>query len=389
MVLLRPTNEETHTRRATTCKHLLGARPLASTPSSPTPPTPPSQATELVLLHADHARKHTIAMEASWQRADMLYKKHLDKQRAKEEEQRTKAAAATSGALVGIGARGAGKQKMVKKIEASSDRRREARKEKLAQLQDEGLEEEEVQLTIQRYDGGAVIWATVVEDIRTFLQDHRADATVDEVSRGVGVDLLQDERILDALRQNPLIEVSEHPTGERLKYQPPMGVRNRGALTHLLSRTAPGSGDTEAVLRSEFNPELMYGNVETDLEELLAQGRCVRVDRTDKAEKAREMDFVLFAAPRGAAATEEVKALWKDVRVPEGSKLQDELIARKIRTREQMTKRQEARAAANRRQQEAAERLNPKKQRTGNIRTWANTHLGDAEELEQLFAKPG
>ena len=91
----------------------------------------------------------------------------------------------------------------------------------------------------------------------------------------------------------------------------------------------------------------------------------------------------------GAAATEEVKALWKDVRVPEGSKLQDELIARKIRTREQMTKRQEARAAANRRQQEAAERLNPKKQRTGNIRTWANTHLGDAEELEQLFAKPG
>ena len=55
-------------------------------------------------------------------------------------------------------------------------------------------------LTLRRDDGKTVLYATVVEDIQVFLQDHGAEATLDEVRRGVGVDLLQDARVRHAVQ---------------------------------------------------------------------------------------------------------------------------------------------------------------------------------------------
>ena len=109
----------------------------------------------------------------------------------------------------------------------------------------------------------------------------------------------------------------------------------------------------------------------------------MRVERSDK--KSRE--YVLFAAPSGRAATEEVRELWHAERLPPGGAagLQEELIKRKLRTKEELAARHERKAAARRRAQELASQ--PKKARTGQIRTWANTHLGDAAELDALTRK--
>ena len=149
----------------------------------------------------------------------------------------------------------------------------------------------------------------------------------------------------------------------------------------MLSRAAPGVGETEAVLRSELKAEETYPGLDVDIDELLAQGRCARMDPSDK----RSRDFVLVAMPPGVRATEEVCELWREQRVPAGPALQEELVKRGLRTAEQMEQRKQRKAAARRRAQELADQ--PKKQRTGQIRTWKNTHLGNAEELDAIFRR--
>ena len=62
-----------------------------------------------------------------------------------------------------------------------------------------------------------------------------------------------------ALRRNPRIEAVGLASGERLKYAPLLGLINRGSLAHLLSRATPGSGETEAVLRSQLIGDVAHG----------------------------------------------------------------------------------------------------------------------------------
>jgi hypothetical protein len=57
------------------------------------------------------------------------------------------------------------------------------------------------------------------------------------------------------------------------------------------------------------------------VDELLAEGRVARVEPSDK----RHTDFLLFATPPGRPAIEEVRALWRQERVPQGTQLQEEL----------------------------------------------------------------
>lgn len=318
-------------------------------------------------------------------KADLKYQAQLEKQQARDDREKARLQELKGTTIAGIQSRGKSTKPNVQVIESRAVRRQEMRNKQIQERIDAGEEDElVVHLSVRRDDGSTLMWATAVEDIRTFLQDNPGDRPIDEVSRGVGIDLRQDERILESLRHNPLVEVNEQ---QCLKYRPPHGVRNRGALMHLLSRTMPGSGETEAVLRSDLRPDLMYAGVETDMEELLAQGRCVRVDKSEKFnQKGEQMDYVLFAAPKGLPATEEVKAMWRDVHVPEGKKLQDELVHRGVRTQAQLDKRLELKAAANQRAKEAEDRLNPKKQRTGQVRTWANTHL--QMDSDSLLPKP-
>lgn len=249
-------------------------------------------------------------------------------------------------------------------------------------------EEEEVRLVLRREDGATVGFVAALEDIRAFLKAHGAEATLDEVRRAVGIDLLQ-PGLLDALRVNPQIEVVAQAAGECVRYRPPYGARNRGSLAHALSRACPNTdGEPEAVLRSELKAGATYAGVDVDVDELLAQGRCVRVfqsDATASVSVRRSADFALFAAVPGRAATDEVRAMWRAQRLPEKKELQQQLVARKLRTAEEMAARQERKAAARQRAAEAAN--GPKRARTGSIRTWTNTHLGNTEELEGMFAR--
>ena len=201
-----------------------------------------------------------------------------------------------------------------------------------------------------------------------------------QVRLGVGISLLQ-PGLLDVLRANAMIESVGLATGERLKYRPPFGVRNRGSLAHMLSRAYPGSGEAEGVLRSELKAEETYDDVDVDIDELLAQGRAVKVERTDK----KDRDFVLFAAPAGRPASEEVRALWRAERVPQGPALHEALLKNNLRTEAELKARAERKAAARKRAQELA--AQPKRARGGQVRTWANTHLGDAAQLEELTSR--
>lgn len=305
-------------------------------------------------------------MDASLARAAAAEQKHLAKLAKKQEERKATVARMAAAGSSSEPAR------YTKKIVATRERRKEFKKLQHAE-DDEPVEDA---LIVQREDGRTVDYASAVEDIQIFLQDHGSEATLDEVRSGVGIDLVQ-PGLLEALRLNPRIEAIALATGERLKYRPPFGILNRGALAHLLSRTVPG-GEVESLLRSELKPEETYPELDVDVDEMLAQGRCVRVELSDK--KAR--DFALFGAPAGRQAIEEVRKLWHEERVPPGPALQDQLVARKLRTTADIELRKERKAALRRRQQEAE--AQPNKRRTGRVTKWANTHLGDSEMLGEL-----
>jgi len=282
-------------------------------------------------------------------------------------------------------------QRNVIRIIATRDKR-QARK--LAEQ--EGEEPLEQQITVVRErDGKSMPYAAAVEEIQIFLQNHGAEATLDEVRRGVGIDLQQPGGLIEALRANPRIEAVGRATGEMLAYRPPYGVRNRGSLVHLLSRATPGNsqtpagggGQSEAVLRSELKADETYPGVDVDVDELLAQGRCVRVDVNDK--KAR--DFVLFAAPPGRPVTEDLRALWRNTPVPIRGETQNYLIQHKLRTQEEIDARAARKAERERKAMDARDERNSKKPRNGKgrIRNWSNAHLGDADTLEAQFPNPG
>lgn len=319
-------------------------------------------------------------MEKKLEAADKAASKHAEKLQAREAARLAKEKAAVAAG------KSAEPVKYVKKLVATRDKLRERKERKLAEQRendDDDDDEPEQQLMISRDDGTSCDYSKAAEDILTFLKDHGSEATLEEVHRGVGIDLRQ-LNLLEALRNNPRIEAVALATGERLKYRPPFGVYNRGALAHLLSRTAPGSGETEAVLRSELKEEQTYAGLDVDIDELLAQGRAVRVSLSDQ-KKSR--DYVLFGAAPGRPASAEVRTMWSNERVPkDDAELEKYLLKHNLRTSEQILQRKKRIADANARKAELD--ALPKKRAGGQIRKWANTHLGDIDYLEATFANP-
>ena len=162
--------------------------------------------------------------------------------------------------------------------------------------------------------------------------------------------------------------------GELLKYRPPFGVQNRNSLSHFLSRTMPGGGgEVEGVKHSELRADETYPGVDSDIHELVAQGKCVRIFDSDK----KTRDFVLFANPPGRAATEELRSLWREEKVP--LELNKELLSRKLRTQEEFDARMER--VAERRKREGEINDGNKKRRTGQVRkvSETNAHLSYAD----------
>ena len=63
-------------------------------------------------------------------------------------------------------------------------------------------------------------------------------------------------------------------------------------------------------LRSALKADETYAGVDTDIDELLAQGRCVRIPVNDP--KKRELQTVLLGMPAGRPVSEEVRELWRN-----------------------------------------------------------------------------
>ena len=212
-------------------------------------------------------------------------------------------------------------------------------------------------------------------EIEAFLKQHGGEASLDEVRQAVGIDLLQpsgaDISFLQLLLEQPKIEAG-NASGERLKYHHPFGVRDRGTLKHVLSHTEPrddqSTDDAESVLRSQLTASETYDGLDVDLDELLAQGRCVKVPT-----RPGGSDFAIFAAPHGRPVIEEVRKMWEEHKVPDKQQLKDELLRAKLRTEEEYTARAKRKAEMNKRE---AELEDPKKNgRTGQIRKRVNDHL--------------
>ncbi len=317
-------------------------------------------------------------MEAAWARADREAEKHQAKMAAKE------AARANREALLQPAAK---KAKHERKITSTAEQRQRRMR---APIPGEEVDEEPVQqLRVFKDDGTDVTYASAVVDIVAFLQDHEQEAGLEEVRRALGIDLQQQDGVLlDELEHHPRIERIAVGAGDRLRYDPPYGVRNRGALVHVLTSAMPHAGDTEPgaprpVLRSELKPDETYAGVDVDVDELLAEGRVARIEPSDK----KHTDFLLLAMPPGRPAIEEVRALWRQERVPQGPSLQEELLKRKLRTKEELAKRKERKAAELKAAAALRDAEKGKKERHGTIRTWKNTHLGNADELGEIFKR--
>jgi hypothetical protein len=108
------------------------------------------------------------------------------------------------------------------------------------------------------------------------------------------------------------------------------------------------------------------------VDELLAEGRVARVEPSDK----RHTDFLLFAMPPGRPAIEEVRALWRQERVPQGTQLQEELSSEICAARTSSPSARSVQVAELKAAKERADAEKGKKDRTGSIRTWKNTPLG-------------
>ncbi len=247
------------------------------------------------------------------------------------------------------------------------------RAERLEELGDEDPELGP-RLDVYRVDGTRIDFPSAFEAIRDLVHETSGGATFDEVRAAVGIELRQ-PGLLDALRDNPRIEVSAERGGS-LKYTPPFGAENRTMLAHVLSRAMPGThppvGAPEAwdgIKRSELRAEATYDGIDADIDELLAERRCVRVEMGERPQR----DFVLMACPPGAPAMEEVRKLWHAERVPQKDSLQQECLRRRLRTQAEYDARAARRAESKRRAAEAAAAAKVANSRTGVIRKQVNT----------------
>lgn len=289
----------------------------------------------------------------------------LAKQEEEEEKHRKKNAAreAQMKERIAQASRAPMPQKHIKKITSTKEKRLQFNK---LQRPEEVEEEAMVHVKVVDDTGTPVPFALAAENILAFLQDHGSEATLDEVHRAVGINLKTQHGLLEQLRLNPRIEATALVNGEVLRYLPPFDVRDRTSLAHLLSRASPGVGSVEAVLRSELKADETYAGIDADIDELLAQGCCARIEVSDK----RNRDFVLVAMPRGRGVSEEVRKLWREEEVPDKDKLEQDLLKYKLRSKDDFDKRKRRREEVDRRLKE--ERDQPKQARQGKVLKYHN-----------------
>ena len=167
-------------------------------------------------------------MEDSFRRAEAAEKKHKEKM-AKMESKRESLQQQVAPA----------KEKHVKKLISTQDKHREQmRRERTLGADEEAPPEEEGQFKLRKDDGTELWYAQAAQDIIAFLQDQGTEATLDEIHRGVGIDLLQDARRADgsflgqdttvnALKNNPCIEPMANSSGASLRYRAWTGLNPR------------------------------------------------------------------------------------------------------------------------------------------------------------------
>ena len=131
-------------------------------------------------------------MLAAWERADAAEKKHQDKLLRKEREAQAKAASIAAAAPAN--SKPADPKKRTHKLVPTRDRRAQS---KAARLAEDGDAEAPAQLEVRREDGTGTDYATAVEAIQLFLQDHGGEASLEQVRV-----LLQAGRLSAAGREN-------------------------------------------------------------------------------------------------------------------------------------------------------------------------------------------
>ena len=115
-------------------------------------------------------------MLAAWERADAAEKKHQDKLLRKEREAQAKAASIAAAAPAN--SKPADPKKRTHKLVPTRDRRAQS---KAARLAEDGDAEAPAQLEVRREDGTVTDYATAVEAIQLFLQDHGGEASLEQV----------------------------------------------------------------------------------------------------------------------------------------------------------------------------------------------------------------
>ena len=111
-------------------------------------------------------------------------------------------------------------------------------------------------------------------------REGHCEATVGEICEATGIDLKMHQDLMREIESKDSIEVlSAVGMAPRLRYKPPHGVRNKAGLLHLLSRAMPGmEGAVESLPWSKKVAEGYYPEVEADLEALVQEGRCTKID---------------------------------------------------------------------------------------------------------------
>mmetsp|Transcript_54945 Transcript_54945/g.119840 ORF Transcript_54945/g.119840 Transcript_54945/m.119840 type:complete len:319 (+) Transcript_54945:162-1118(+) len=226
-------------------------------------------------------------------------------------------------------------------------------------------------------NGDQIVLGRALFKVIEFLQgrEGHSEASLEEIQLAVKIDLhtATNTPLLKALRDNPKIEVQERAGMDiRLRYLPPYGIRNAASLAHVLQRalldgiaTADGGPSVFGIPRTLLKQT--YANVESDVDAMLKDGRCQEMVRGDNKEK------VLFATFPGKPASADIKKLWDAQRVPRGDELIAALVARKVRSAEDVELRRKRKAAAMRRAEEL--RNAPKQRRSVGPRKLTNTHL--------------
>mmetsp|Transcript_69275 Transcript_69275/g.115142 ORF Transcript_69275/g.115142 Transcript_69275/m.115142 type:complete len:318 (+) Transcript_69275:69-1022(+) len=261
--------------------------------------------------------------------------------------------------------------KYAKKIISTHERRKQKQKELQA--------EEEPRVPAQKVtcqDGGEMLMSKALYLIKNYLQgrDGHSEATADEICKSVNINITDkanaklQENLLDNLRIEP---IQKSGMALRLRYRPPYQIRNEAALGHVFQKLAEGVEEggvvTYGIRRSELKES--YESVDHDVDEMLKAGRCASLMRSD----IKPAEEVLFGRPAIGPVSSTLRNMWHELKVPPGDDLQSTLLARKLRTADEINVRKQRKALKE--QQRRQLEKQPKAKRNVQLRKVTNAHM--------------